>query len=113
TKLEHRNLPERHDRHFLDPATSERRQSTNNVTETGGPPEVVPSLAERWSHPSGGTQLKVVPCSWRATRWDSPDDSQRFGPHQRVRGLRTNGGCLPCQRRSKTARFWPVENCAV
>jgi hypothetical protein len=28
---------------------------------------VVPSLAERWSHAVGGAQLKVVPCSWRAT----------------------------------------------
>jgi hypothetical protein len=30
-------------------------------------PEVVPSLADRWSHHTGGTHLKVVPCHWRAT----------------------------------------------
>jgi hypothetical protein len=28
---------------------------------------VVPLLAEGWSHAAGGTQLKVVPCCWRAT----------------------------------------------
>ena len=30
-------------------------------------PGVVPSLADRWSHHTGGTHLKVVPCHWRAT----------------------------------------------
>jgi hypothetical protein len=30
-------------------------------------PGVVPSLAHRWSHHTGGTHLKVVPCHWRAT----------------------------------------------
>src|SRR5690606_39600281 len=58
TNLEHRNLPERHDRHFLDPSTSERRQSTNNGTETGGPPEVVPSLAERWRSEEHTSELQ-------------------------------------------------------
>ena len=30
-------------------------------------PKVVPSLADRWSHHTGGTHFKVVPCHWRAT----------------------------------------------
>ena len=30
-------------------------------------PGVVPSLADRWSHHTGGTHFKVVPCHWRAT----------------------------------------------
>ena len=30
-------------------------------------PQVVPSLADRWSHHTGGTSIKVVPCHWRAT----------------------------------------------
>jgi hypothetical protein len=30
-------------------------------------PGVVPSLADKWSHHTGGTHLKVVPCHWRAT----------------------------------------------
>jgi hypothetical protein len=30
-------------------------------------PGVVPSLADRWSHHTGGTRIKVVPCRWRAT----------------------------------------------
>ena len=30
-------------------------------------PEVVPSLADGWSHHTGGTHFKVVPCHWRAT----------------------------------------------
>ena len=33
-------------------------------------PRVVPSLADRWSHHTGGTHLKVVPCHWRATLVD-------------------------------------------
>ena len=32
-------------------------------------PRVVPSLADKWSHHTGGTHIKVVPCRWRATRW--------------------------------------------
>ncbi len=30
-------------------------------------PRVVPSLADRWSHHTGGTHFKVVPSHWRAT----------------------------------------------
>ena len=30
-------------------------------------PQVVPSLADKWSHHTGGTHIKVVPCHWRAT----------------------------------------------
>ena len=30
-------------------------------------PGVVPSLADRWSHHTGGTHFKVVPSHWRAT----------------------------------------------
>ena len=30
-------------------------------------PELVPSLADRWSHHTGGTHIKVVPFHWRAT----------------------------------------------
>lgn len=39
---------------------------TRNSTELTDP-GVVPSLADRWSHHTGGTHLKVVPCHWRAT----------------------------------------------
>ena len=30
-------------------------------------PQVVPSLADRWSHHTGGTHIKVAPCHCRAT----------------------------------------------
>lgn len=39
---------------------------THQQHRTDGP-RVVPSLADRWSHHTGGTRLKVVPCHWRAT----------------------------------------------
>ena len=39
---------------------------TRDSTELADP-EVVPSLADRWSHHTGGTHFKVVPCNWRAT----------------------------------------------
>jgi len=39
---------------------------THDSTELTDP-GVVPSLAHRWSHHTGGTHLKVVPCHWRAT----------------------------------------------
>jgi hypothetical protein len=39
---------------------------TRNSTELTDP-GVVPSLADRWSHHTGGTHIKVVPCHWRAT----------------------------------------------
>ncbi len=35
------------------------------------PREVVPLLAEGWSHAAVGTHVMVVPCSWRATLGDS------------------------------------------
>src|ERR1700690_1724901 len=44
------------------------------------PRGVVPLLAEGWSHAAGGTQLRVVPCSWRATDEDT-------GPFKRVAWL--------------------------
>ena len=31
-------------------------------------PRVVPSLADRWSHHTGGPHFKVVPSHWRATQ---------------------------------------------
>jgi hypothetical protein len=40
---------------------------THDSTELTDP-GVVPSLADRWSHHTGGTHLKVVPSHWRATR---------------------------------------------
>lgn len=40
---------------------------TRDSTELTDPPGVVPSLADRWSHHTGGTHIKVVPCHWRAT----------------------------------------------
>jgi hypothetical protein len=40
---------------------------THDSTELTDP-GVVPSLADRWSHHTGGTHLKVVPCHWRATQ---------------------------------------------
>ena len=39
---------------------------THDSTELTDP-GVVPSLADRWSHHTGGTHLKVVPSHWRAT----------------------------------------------
>lgn len=39
---------------------------THDSTELTDP-GVVPSLADRWSHHTGGTHLNVVPCHWRAT----------------------------------------------
>jgi hypothetical protein len=39
---------------------------THDSTELTDP-GVVPSLADRWSHHTDGTHLKVVPCHWRAT----------------------------------------------
>ena len=39
-------------------------------------PGVVPSLAHRWSHHTGGTHLKVVPCHWRATACSSAPANQ-------------------------------------
>ena len=42
---------------------------THDSTELTDP-GVVPSLADRWSHHTGGTHLKVVPSHWRATRLD-------------------------------------------
>jgi len=47
--------------------SAEGGESTGSGVTTGGCPGVVPSLAERWSHPRGGTHLKAVPCRWRAT----------------------------------------------
>lgn len=40
---------------------------TRHSTELADP-GVVPSLADRWSHHTGGNHIKVVPCHWRATR---------------------------------------------
>ena len=39
---------------------------TRHSTELADP-GVVPSLADRWSHHTGGNHIKVVPCHWRAT----------------------------------------------
>ena len=50
---------------FLD-RWSEGDESTGSGAATSGP-RVVPSLAKRWSHTTGGTHLQVVPCHWRAT----------------------------------------------
>ncbi len=41
-------------------------------------PGVVPSLADRWSHHTGGTHLKVVPCHWRATGGMKANDAKRL-----------------------------------
>jgi hypothetical protein len=46
---------------------------THDSTELTDP-GVVPSLADRWSHHTGGTHLKVVPCHWRATGTVANDD---------------------------------------
>lgn len=71
SNLDHTNLPVRH-RHLPDPSIG-GGESTGNGTAAGGP-RVVPSLADRWSHAPGGTHLKVVPRSWRATTWASDSD---------------------------------------
>ncbi len=65
TNLEHRNLPKRHRR--LSDRQQERRCSPVTAPNRRTP-RVVPSLAARWSHHTGGTHLKVVPSNWRATR---------------------------------------------
>lgn len=44
-------------------------------------PGVVPSLADRWSHHTGGTHLKVVPCHWRATPYHRQLCRTHFGTH--------------------------------
>jgi len=46
--------------------STEGAMITRDSTELTDP-EVVPSLADRWSHHTGGTHFKVVPCHWRAT----------------------------------------------
>ena len=46
---------------------------THDSTELTDP-GVVPSLADWWSHHTGGTHLKVVPCHWRATRTIPSDE---------------------------------------
>jgi hypothetical protein len=64
--LEHANLPERH-RRLPNPADRYGGDGTFTGTGAGGPRKVVPSQALGWSHTAGATQLKVVPCGWRAT----------------------------------------------
>lgn len=64
--LEHPNLPERH-RHPPGPKTEQAASRTVPAPTPVDPDQVVPSLAEGWSHPTGGTHLKVVPSHWRAT----------------------------------------------
>ena len=49
---------------------------THHSTELTDP-GVVPSLADRWSHHTGETNLKMVPCHWRATRY--PNRAQEPG----------------------------------
>ena len=39
-------------------------------------PQAVPSLADRWSHHTGGTHIKVAPCHCRATRMKHRPGSQ-------------------------------------
>ena len=57
-------------------------------------PEMVPPLADRWSHHTGGTHIKVVPSHWRATcrllrtRDDQPCTSIRRLMRARVRLVR-------------------------
>jgi len=59
---------------------------TRDSTELADP-RVVPSLADRWSHHTGETHIKVVPCHWRATSFeDSPgsaDNPHREKAHRR------------------------------
>ena len=47
---------------------------TRNDTDTADPgsgpitgERAVPSLARKWSHPTGETHTQTVPCRWRAT----------------------------------------------
>lgn len=47
---------------------------THDSTELTDP-GAVPSLADRWSHHTGGTLLKVVPSCWRATRRRLPEEN--------------------------------------
>ena len=51
-------------------------------------PGVVPSLADRWSHHTGGTQLKVVPCHWRATRQSDPTEQTSVESQTVLNGAR-------------------------
>jgi len=45
---------------------AEDGENTGSGTAAVRALRVVPSLVERWSRPSGGTHLEVVPCCWRA-----------------------------------------------
>jgi hypothetical protein len=57
---------------------------------------VVPLLALGWSHAAGATQLKVVPCGWRATARKRPLTTFS-ARHHRVRR---------CPSRRATSRTW-------
>ena len=52
---------------------------TLNEADAGGPRQVVPSLALRWSHATGAHSTQVVPCSWRATATRGADTRARTG----------------------------------
>ena len=72
--FEHTNLPERHaascGSRRQRRRQAERPRHRNWRTPEGGPitgERVVPSLATRWSHPTGETHAQVVPSHWRAT----------------------------------------------
>lgn len=73
SNLEHGNLPE-HRRPSMRLLT-DGGESTGSSTAAGGPHRWShywrsggPITGGRWSHPTGGTQRRVVPCRWRATR---------------------------------------------
>ena len=50
-----------------DPVGGNGSHRTLNEADAGGPRQVVPSLALRWSHATGAHSAQVVPCDWRAT----------------------------------------------
>ena len=77
------------------------------VTPQAGawPGRVVPSVAERWSHAPGGSQLRVVPCRWRATTRTAPEDVTDLPS---VSALQTGAGCPIVIGRRHPQRF-PIE----
>src|SRR5262245_52281511 len=66
----------------LNPLDGNGSHRTLNEADAGGPRQVVPSLALRWSHASGVHRAQVVPCRWRATR-----SNERMEPSPELEAL--------------------------
>ncbi len=119
SNLVHTNLPEH--RHLSSIPLIGGGEFTGNSTAAGGPCEVVPSLAKQWSHPPGGTHLKVVPCSWRATLSVGGEPSvdrcrgaaTRLSPSRGPRAMRSARDTGRVAARRSRARLRPVDAAAI